>query len=59
MSFFVLWSPTAALLTPMAGIESRLALFCFFFLSFLALSEGSEFWVEVSTEALALDLFTQ
>ena len=56
MFFFVLWLPTSALLTPVAGVESRLALCYFFFLSFLALLEGSEFWVEVGIEALALDL---
>ena len=59
MSFFALWSPTSALLTPVAGMESRLALCCFFFLSFLTLLEGSEFWVEVGMEALALDLAAQ
>ena len=38
----------------MAGMESRLALCYFFFLSFLAILEGLESWVEVSMEALAL-----
>ena len=54
--FFVLWSPTSALLTLVAKVESRLALCYFFFLSFLALLEGSKSWVEVGMEALALDL---
>ena len=57
--FFVLWSPTSALLTPMAGVKSRLALYNFFFLSFLALLEDSESWVGVGMETLALDLFPQ
>ena len=53
--FFVLWSLTSALLTPVSGVESRLALCYFFILFFLALLEGLEFWIEVGTEALALD----
>ena len=55
--FFFLWLSTSALLTLVAGLmKFYLALYCFFFLSFLALSEGLESWLEVGTEALALDL---
>ena len=52
--FFFFLLPTSALLTPVAGVEeslnsleSFLFLYCFFFLSLLALSEGLEPWVEV------------
>ena len=47
------------LLTLVAGVESRLTLYYFFFLSFLALLEGPKSWVGVGTEALALDLSLQ
>ena len=51
-------SPTSVTLTPEAGVfldflESLLSLCCFFFLSFLALSEGSESWVEADTRVEA------
>ena len=60
MSFFLLFlSPTLAVLTPMAelvesleSLESLLSLCCFFFLSFMALLEGSESWLEVEMGAL-------
>ena len=58
--FLFLWLQTFALLTPVAGlVESRLVLCYFFFLSFLALLEGSESWVNVGIEALALALSPQ
>ena len=58
MSFFLLlWSPIYALLSPMAEVKFYLALCYIFFLSFLALLKSSGFWMEVGTEALALDLF--
>ena len=54
MSFFLL-PPTSTLLTPVArveesldSLESLLSLYYFFFLSLLALSEGSESWVEAN-----------
>lgn len=61
MSFFIfLCSPTFALLTLVArSMESRLVLCCFFFLSFLALSEGLKSWLEIGMETLALDLSSQ
>ena len=39
--------------------EIPLGFVLLFFLSFLALSEGSESWVEVGTKTLALDLSPQ
>ena len=58
--FFFLWLLTSTLLILVAGlVESHLSLYYFFFLFFRALLEDLEFWMEVPTKALALNLSLQ